>query len=187
MFFSLRLSPILQGEIERSRTEVAAADSDLHDVGNGLPGGKKEGLGANLFAERSDFGKLLLVELSCFLHLPRRSFRFAPGKVVENQALFAGVHHRPVEKNLVLLGKLELIAQRLEVFEDLFGYRHRGVVVGDASGGWDGACLNPFFREQILAADLWRTFKRFERACFGEIDVLIDYSSIGDAGLERLQ
>ncbi|OQA39835.1 MAG: hypothetical protein BWY50_02086 [Spirochaetes bacterium ADurb.Bin315] len=173
MFFSLRLSPILQGEIERSRTEVAAADSDLHDVGNGLPGGKKEGLGANLFAERSDFGKLLLVELSFVFSIYHDVLSdLPPGKVVENQALFAGVHHRPVEKNLVLLGKLELIAQRLEVFEDLFGYRHRGVVVGDASGGWDGACLNPFFREQILAADLWRTFKRFECACFGEVDVL---------------
>ncbi len=124
--------PPLEGEVEGTRTEVAAADADLHDGGEAFAGRAEHRAVAHLFAEGLDLCQLTGIEGALVLTVDddRVALR-SSGEVVEHLPLLAGVHHRSAEEEAVLFDEGGFITETLQHRQVLFTHRHRRPVIAE--------------------------------------------------------
>src|SRR5690606_7433474 len=120
---------ILEGQVERPGTQVASTNANLHNALKILAGRCCNFAGVNLAGELGNSGLLFPVKVAkVSAGFENRAEGLAPGKVVEDAALFAGVHYFSRQNCAVLGYKFGLFRQFLQQRQRLVAYSLRCVI-----------------------------------------------------------
>ena len=129
------LRPVFKGDVDGAGTEVGAADADLAGRRELLTGFVDDLAGMDFLDEFGDARLLFCVEVSLVDTVGDDVVaELAAAQLMEDETVLAGIDDRAVVEFFVLVGKLRLVGEGLQCFQDFVVDRTGGIVEGEPFG-----------------------------------------------------